>query len=125
MGVLVEIMDCMFGRPAAGVPVQLLREAEPTWQEVVSARTGETGCVAPYGSGLQRGRYRLVLSLDEYFVGLGVEPFQSRVDVMFRVFRKDEDVRLLLMVTASSFSTCRLSMENRWSPDAAMDSRLM
>ena len=60
MGVLVEIMDCMFGRPAAGVPVQLLREAEPTWQEVVSARTGETGCVAPYGSGLQRGRYRLV-----------------------------------------------------------------
>lgn len=122
MNVLVEVMDCMFGRPAAGVPVQLLREAEPAWQEVASARTGDTGCVAPKGPSLQRGRYRLVLSLDEYFVGLGVEPFQSRVDVVFRVFRKDEDVRLLLMVTASSCSACRLATENRWGPDASMDS---
>lgn len=108
MSVRVEVMDCMFGRPAAGVMVRLLREADGCWQELASVLTDQAGCAATLEPAPRRGRYRLALSLDEYFVGLGVEPFQSRVDVVFRIFHTGEVARLLLMITPSSCSVCRL-----------------
>lgn len=108
MSVLVEVMDGVFGRPAAGVTVSLLRESEGSWPELGSVLTGEDGCASKLEPSPRRGRYRLVLSLDEYFAGLGMEPFHSRVDVAFRVFHAGEAVRLLFMITPSSCSVCRL-----------------
>lgn len=109
MSVVVEVMDCMFGRPAAGIPVSLLCESDPAWQELTAVLTGEDGCAPQLEPATRRGRYRLVLSLDEYFAGLGVEPFHSRIDVAFRVFHAGETVRLLFMVTPSSCSVYRLA----------------
>lgn len=100
----------MFGRPAAGVPLRLLREADASWAEQSKVYTDENGCAASLATPTQRSRYRLVLSLDQYFAGLGVEPFQSRIDITFRVFHAGERVRLLLVVTPSACATYRLAV---------------
>jgi 5-hydroxyisourate hydrolase-like protein (transthyretin family) len=110
MAVRVEVIDGVFGRPAVGVPVRLLQELEGTWYELAADRTDEAGHADGLARASHRCRYRLVLSLDSYFAGLGVEPFQSRVDVVFRVFHANEQIRLLFMVTPSSCSLCRLTV---------------
>lgn len=110
MSVQVEVVDGMFGRPAAGVSVQLLREVDNSWEELSATLIAdEAGRAAMPELASRRGRYRLVLSLDEYFSGLGVQPFQSRVDVVFRVFHPGEQIRVLLMITPSSCCVCRLT----------------
>lgn len=108
MSVSVEVMDCTFGRPAEGVPVTLMREVEASWHHAASARTDAAGCVPKLNPTTVRGRYRLTLELDEYFPALGIAPFQSLVDVTFRVFSPAEAVHFLMLVTPSSTSICRL-----------------
>jgi 5-hydroxyisourate hydrolase len=51
-----HVLDTGAGRPAAGVRVELLREAEP----VAAATTNEDGRVPALAEGLQAGAYRLV-----------------------------------------------------------------
>jgi 5-hydroxyisourate hydrolase len=112
MSVHVEVVDSMFSRPAAGVPVRLLRESGDSWQEESAVRTDETSGSAELATTTHRSRYRVVVSLDEYFAGLGVEPFQSRVDVTFRVGRPNEGVRLLMMISPSACVTCSVTAGN-------------
>ncbi|MBO0868831.1 MAG: hydroxyisourate hydrolase [Micromonosporaceae bacterium] len=102
MTVLVEVVDCMFGKPAAGVSVCLLQQVGDAWQQVATVVTDENGLAACRPAQPRRGRYRAAVSLDAYFTGLGVEPFQSLLEVTFRVFQAAEQVRLLVMVTPSS-----------------------
>lgn len=113
MSVSAEVVDCTFGCAAEGVPVTLLREVEAGWHPQASALTDETGRVPALLAAAIRGRYRLALDLDQYFSALGVEPFQSRVEITFRVFSPDEDVHLLLMVTSSSTAMCRMANGRR------------
>jgi 5-hydroxyisourate hydrolase len=51
-----HVLDTGAGRPAAGVRVELLRDAEP----VAAATTDEDGRVAALAEGLEPGAYRLV-----------------------------------------------------------------
>jgi 5-hydroxyisourate hydrolase len=103
MSVSVEVIDTGCGRPAAGVSVALLREEDGRWLELTDTLTDETGRVATSSAvNTGRGRYRLVLDLDKYFAGFGIMPFQSRVETVFRIFKLEERVRVLLLVTSSS-----------------------
>lgn len=104
MGISVEVVDAALGRPAAGISVTLAREADTRWYERMSTHTNEVGRVEALDPDFRRGRYQLTLDLDQYFAGFGVTPFQSRVQVILRVFHPDDQVRLLLMVTSSSCS---------------------
>lgn len=110
MTVSAEVVDSAFGRPAEGVPVTLLRETEARWCVEGTSRTDEHGYapVLPSGTTL-RGRYRLVVDLDAYFAGLGVEPFQSRAELVFRVFGLNDGVHLILQITPSSILFCRIA----------------
>jgi 5-hydroxyisourate hydrolase len=110
MSLRVEVMDSMFGRPAAGVPVTLQAEAGAAWRELTCAVTDEAGCISDLDSSHRRGRYRLVISFDEYFAGLGLEPFHSRVEVVFRIFHAREAVRVLITATPSMCSVSRLTI---------------
>lgn len=109
MSVHIKVVDSMFGRPAAGVPVRLWRESDGTWLEASSVRTDEVTGDAELTSHAQRSRYRIEVLLDQYFAGLGVEPFQSRVEVTFRVGRPQERLRLLMMISPSMCVTCSLT----------------
>jgi len=108
MGITAEVMDCTFGYPAEGIPVTLHREVEACWQPQGSELTDGAGQVASLATAPARGRYRLALDLDKYFSALGVEPFQSRVEITFRLFSPNEDVHFLMMITSSSTTTCRM-----------------
>jgi 5-hydroxyisourate hydrolase-like protein (transthyretin family) len=111
MNISVEVVDGTFGRAAEGVPVTLLREVDAAWQELARARTGDNGRIDELAAIPGRGRYRVVLDLDRYFPGLGVAPFQSRIDVAFRVSNPGEPVRFVLIVTPSSVTSCRLTTD--------------
>lgn len=108
MSVFAEIVDGTFGCAAEGVPVTLQREVDAYWQPQASAITDACGRAPALPTEPLRGRYRLALDLDKYFSALGVEPFQSRVEVTFRIFSPADDVHLLVLVTASSTSICRM-----------------
>lgn len=111
MSMDIEVVDSAFCQPAVGVAVTLLREVDTAWQEQAAVRTDEDGRTPGLGQYLHRGRYRLVLSFDQYFASLGVDSFQSCIDIDFRVFHAGEDVRLLLAVTPSSCAFHRLRPE--------------
>lgn len=105
MSISVEVMDATTGRPAAGVAVGFGPEADAGWWARKPVRTDEAGRVAAVDEATQRGRYRLVVDLDEYYAGFGMTPFQSRVELVFRVFHSGQPIRILLMITASSCGT--------------------
>jgi 5-hydroxyisourate hydrolase len=109
MSVTAEVMDCAFGCPAEGVPVTLLREIEACWQEPTSGVTDEAGRVPVLLTAAPRGRYRLGFDFDKYFAALGVEPFQSQVDVTFRIHTTGDGVHLVVAVTPWSIVVTRTS----------------
>jgi 5-hydroxyisourate hydrolase len=113
MSVSVEVVDSAFGRPAEGVPLTLLREVGAAWEPWASALTDDAGCVPVLETASARGRYRLALDLDKYFPALGVEPFQSRVEITFRVFEPGEEVRILAILTPSSSFVSRMVTERQ------------
>jgi 5-hydroxyisourate hydrolase-like protein (transthyretin family) len=104
MSISVEVTDSTNGHSAAGVWVTLWREVAAQWHKQASICTDDAGRVDELDTASGRGRYRLMLDLDHYFAGLGATPFHSRVEVVFRVFRPGERVRVLLMVTSASCS---------------------
>jgi 5-hydroxyisourate hydrolase-like protein (transthyretin family) len=109
MGVSAEIMDSMFGCAAGGIQVTLLREVDAGWLQQASALTNDSGHSGELDTGAGRGRYRLALEFDRYFSSLGVEPFQSRVEITFRMFGPDERVHFLVTAGPSSIFVCRLA----------------
>jgi 5-hydroxyisourate hydrolase-like protein (transthyretin family) len=112
MPVSVEIMDAMTGRPAEGARLALWRRddlatAKP---EGRCARYADAqGRVRWSGSMQSRGVYRLAVDLDTYFGALGVEPFQSRIEVEFRIFEAGESVAMMLTVSPTTMVLSRLA----------------
>lgn len=111
MSISIEVIDSATGRPAVGTSFRLWRKAAQ-WDELASGQVGEAEtfpalptCPDAPGQPLRRGMYRLRLELDTYFAGLGVTPFQSQVEVMFRVFHSEQRIRFLTMITPSSCET--------------------
>ncbi|HLU45108.1 MAG TPA: hydroxyisourate hydrolase [Natronosporangium sp.] len=108
MSITADVVDCVFGRPAEGVHVTVQREVDGQWQEYATGRSGATGRVG-FPPAPERGRYRAVFELDQYFAGLGLENFQSQVGLVFRVGSPDEEIGLLLLISPSATSVCRVA----------------
>lgn len=113
MSISIEVIDSATGRSAVGSSFRLWRKGAE-WDELANGKVGETETVPalptapeaePPGQPLKRGMYRLRLELDTYFAGLGVTPFQSQVEVVFRVFDSEQRIRFLTMITPSSCET--------------------
>lgn len=107
MTVSAEVLDCLRGRAAEGVPVTLHQEIGACWEQRASALTDESGRVPTLADAPARGRYRIALDIDKYFPTLGIEPLQSRVEVTFRVFEAGEHVHFLVSITPSSVIACQ------------------
>jgi 5-hydroxyisourate hydrolase len=105
MEIVVQVVDGMHGRPAAGLKAVLYREVDGCWQECGHGSTDADGLVADWGDApVVRGVHRLVFDLGTYFAPLGVEPFFPWVAVTFRVADPVERYEMPLMVTPHFFS---------------------
>jgi 5-hydroxyisourate hydrolase-like protein (transthyretin family) len=111
MLVSLDVVDAMFGRPAEGIPVTLRRDGEDNGLTLPVQVTDPMGRVSWPEPEEPRGRYKLEVQLDRYYGSIGVTPFQSCVQMDFRVFDADETVNLLLIISPTSNVTCRLSAD--------------
>jgi 5-hydroxyisourate hydrolase len=103
MGVLVSVVDCVHGRPAAGMAVRLLSEADGLLTQQWSRLTDDGGHIPePVNSPLPPGSYELEIDLERYFAALGFMPLNSTVTVRFRLPGGEYRYGLTLLVTPSA-----------------------
>ena len=109
-----HVLDTARGRPAIGVPVtlELIEAAGGTERarEVSRAATDADGRVrelAPPGSGLGAGRYRLRFDTGTYFGALGVDAFYPEVSVVFVVADGAQHYHVPLLLSPYGYSTYR------------------
>src|SRR5579871_2614421 len=91
-----HILDTMHGRPAQGVAIELAIRRDGDWVPLKQASTnadGRTDGPLLHGDGLQRGEYRLVFAIGEYFRRAGVAlpdpPFLNRITIEFGIAAAD------------------------------------
>lgn len=107
MDIVVQVVDCVHGRPAEGLPARLYREVDGRWQECGHGSTDADGLVTDWGGRpVAHGVHRLVFDLDNYFAPLGVEPFFPRIAVTFRVADPHQRYEMPLMIAPHFFSAC-------------------
>jgi 5-hydroxyisourate hydrolase len=97
-----HVLDTSAGRPAADVPVRLLRDGD----EVARAVTDADGrAVLVDGDGVVPGVYELVFALGEHFAA--TPGFLDEVPVRFRVDEAGGRYHVPLLVSPWSYSTYR------------------
>jgi 5-hydroxyisourate hydrolase len=111
MLVSLDVVDATLGRPAEGIPVTLRRDGEVDELTMPSQLTDAMGRVSWPEPSAARGKYRLEVQLDRYFGSMGVTAFQSCVQMDFRIFDANETVNLLVIISPTSNTTCRLSAD--------------
>jgi 5-hydroxyisourate hydrolase len=93
-----HVLDTAAGRPAAGVPVELLRGGSSLLSTTTDgdgrARLGE----------FEPGEYELVFTVGDYF---GSRQFLDRIPIRFRISDVDGHYHVPLLVSPWSYSTYR------------------
>lgn len=112
MGILIQVTDGTWGRPAVDLPVRLqlgscgpIPPATRSPAQVLRGRTGDDGTVPGWASlTVPRGVHQAVFDLDSYFASFGIEPRYPRVTVSFRVVEPTGGHRLPLLIAPHSFT---------------------
>ena len=111
MAITANVIDCLHGRPAAGLAVHLKRRGDNGWDNCASGSTGHDGAVAGWSPSpparTDRGLYRLVFDSGSYYAVLGVESFHSRVTIEFIVADPDADFHVPLLLGPYAYTTFR------------------
>lgn len=108
MSVSIRVVDCVYGRPAVGVPVDVTCELEGTVVQRWCRQTGDDGYVSGPSDTMQgRGSYTLVFDLDGYFRKLGYAPLNSAISVRFHLASDSHHYGLSMLITPSSCITFR------------------
>lgn len=105
MSMSVRVVDCVYGKPAIGVPIRLNRQVDGVWTEQWRDRTGEDGRVsAGTNMGLASGACSLEFDLDAYFVALGAKSFYPMATINFRLADTGSSYRLALLITPFAYA---------------------
>lgn len=108
--ITTHVLDVAFGRPAAGMPVALLRVDEAAATEIGRASTDDDGRVRRLGpADIQPGTYRLVFDTAAYLLAQhpGDWPFFPEVAVTFTVHDQAGDYHVPLLLSPYGYSTYR------------------
>lgn len=106
MSVSVSVVDCVYGRPAIGMAVLLMREVDGVFTEQWRDRTDNDGRISGlHNSPLPRGSYALELDLESYFCTLGFRPLNSAITMRFYMPGEDHHYGLSVLVTPSACIT--------------------
>jgi 5-hydroxyisourate hydrolase len=109
-----HVLDTANGCPAAGMRVALLRAEDGRSTPIKTLALDADGRGAGpllEGAALERGRYRLVFSVADYFRARGVElpdpPFVDEVNLDFGIADVSANYHVPLLVSPWSWSTYR------------------
>jgi 5-hydroxyisourate hydrolase len=101
--VTTHVLDTALGRPAAGVPVRLLKDGE----ELASAVTDGDGRVGDLGpESIEPGTYQLVFEVATYAGTTGQPVFFPEVTLTFEV-RDSSHHHVPLLLSPFAYSTYR------------------
>lgn len=104
----IRVVDCVYGQPAVGVPVDVIREFEGAVVQQWRNHTGDDGYVSGLTEAMRgRGSYTLIFDLDGYFRKLGYTTLNSAISVRFNVPRDSNHCSLSMLITPSSCVTFR------------------
>jgi 5-hydroxyisourate hydrolase len=109
-GVTTHVLDTSRGKPAAGMGVVLEHASAGEWQRVGSGETatdGRAANLAPAGTTLSAGTYRLVFDTGAYFQALGVTGFYPEVVIVFEVRDPADHYHVPLLLSPYGYSTYR------------------
>ena len=107
MGVFVNVVDCVYGRAAAGMSVRLIRDADGLLTQQWSLLTDDDGNIeSPLNSSLPQGTYELEMDLKGYFTALGFMPLNSALTVRFHLPGGNYRYGLTVLVTPSACIIC-------------------
>jgi 5-hydroxyisourate hydrolase len=108
------VLDVVRGRPAAGVPIELLRHAAGAPEALTRAETnadGRTDRPLLAAGELVAGRYELVFDVGGYFRAQGLveddQPFLGLVPIRFGVADAAASYHVPLLVSPWAYSTYR------------------
>jgi 5-hydroxyisourate hydrolase len=104
-----HVLDTSTGRPAAGVPVTLERQADGGWQSAGQGVTNADGRVSDLLAGtiLAAGTYRLSFDTAAYFRARNQPAFYPQVQVMFTVGEAGQHYHVPLLLSPYGYSTYR------------------
>ena len=109
MGLSTHILDTAAGRPAADVPLVLLRLAGETWSEVGTGVTDADGrCRTLLGeAALEAATYCVHFDTAAYFAQQNAEGLYPYVDIVFTVTTPNQHYHIPLLLTANGYTTYR------------------
>lgn len=107
--ITTHILDTAAGRPAAGVPLQLARQADNGWELLAEGVTDDDGRVANLlgAEALPAGTYRMHFDTAHYFASLGSTGFYPWVDVVFALAAGGDHYHIPLLLSPFGYSTYR------------------
>ena len=109
-GITTHVLDTSRGRPAAGVPVTLEREAAGGWQIVGKGTTNTDGRISDLvanDAAIGPGIYRLTFSTDAYFSSQNIQSFYPQVTVTFKIEDASQHYHVPLLLNPFGYSTYR------------------
>lgn len=105
-----HVLDTSRGRPAAGLPLLLERQAGEGWQELARGTTNTDGRVKdflPTGTQLAPAVYRLTFDTAAYHRAQRERGFYPYVQVVFEISTSGEHFHVPLLLSPFGFSTYR------------------
>jgi 5-hydroxyisourate hydrolase len=105
MSVSVRVVDCLYGKPAIGVPIRLNSQIDGAWTEQWRDRTGEDGR-ASTGTNIRfsRGVWRLEFDVDGYFATLGAKSFYPIATINFQLSETTSSYCIALLITPFAYT---------------------
>ena len=102
-----HVLDASVGRPARGVPVELLSEGTVLARSVTNA-DGRTDAPLLAGAPLRIGVYELRFAVGAYFgAGEGEMPFLDQIPLRFGISEPEAHYHVPLLVSPGAYSTYR------------------
>ena len=104
-----HVLDISTGRPAAGMPVTLEKQAGNDWQKAGQDVTDQNGRIPDLlsGSKLAAGTYRLIFDTAAYFTARNQAFFYPQVQVTFTVSDAGQHYHVPLLLSPFGYSTYR------------------
>ena len=101
-----HILNTSTGIPAEGVSVSLEQQVGGDWKQIIQSKTNSDGRITSFTEQLNKGCYRLIFSVADYFTKQQIKPFYPEVTVVFNV-TDGQHHHIPLLLSPYGYSTYR------------------